>query len=185
MGGLGPVVVRKFLWAASGLSLAVAAVVVFLAAKTPLRSGAADAAPSGAATTRPTLPGDPAPLSSYAAAWSIDLRRSLTDAGKAASSQPGGGTNTLPVRLVGTILDPERPRGVFVTTLGQMELRGVGEKAGGVEVLKVDERSATLSISGQPVTIRVEKAELSVPGAAPATTPSARTGGAAAEVNVQ
>ena len=94
----------------------------------------------------------------YAAAASRDLRRSLTDAPVTGQSAPAQPANAgLPVRLVGTIVDASRPRGIFVTILGQMELRGVGEKAGGAEVLRVDERTATLLVAGQPVTIKVEK----------------------------
>jgi hypothetical protein len=117
---------------------------------------------------------DPLPLAGFARAWSLDLRRPLTDSPQPAS-QPGVANAGLPVRLVGTILDPARPRGIFVTPLGQTELKAAGEKVAGVEVLRVEERSATLSIAGQPVTIKVEKVETILPAAPdPSQPPSAR-----------
>ena len=121
-------------------------------------SNPADASPNLVAN-------DAVPLATLAPAWSLDLRRPLVDAPRAtdASIEQSAGSS-LPVRLVGTIVDPARPRGIFVTMLGQMELRGVGEKAGGAEVLRIDERSATLSVAGQPVTIKLEKLETTLPG---------------------
>jgi hypothetical protein len=41
----------------------------------------------------------------------------------------------------------------------------------GVEVLRVEERSATLSIAGQPVTIKIEKAEQIIPATPDASLP--------------
>jgi hypothetical protein len=117
---------------------------------------------------------DPLPLSSFARAWSLDLRRALVDAPRApGTAQPVDAG--IPVKLVGTILDPARPRGIFLTQLGQTELKAAGEKVAGVEVLAVEERSATLSIAGRAVTIKVEKVEPVVPaGPDPAQPPSAR-----------
>jgi hypothetical protein len=108
--------------------------------------------------------GDDVPLASLATAWSRGLRRPLTDTpGVVSQQQPAAAV--LPVRLVGTILDPEKPRGIFVTIRGQMELRGAGEKAGGVDVLSVDERGATISVAGKSVALKVEKLEAPVPAA--------------------
>jgi hypothetical protein len=121
---------------------------------------------------------DIAPLASFAPAWSRDLRRPLTDA-PVLAQQPQAAATALPVRLVGTILDPDRPRGIFVTVRGQMELRGAGEKVGGVDVLRIDERGATVSVGGQPVTLKVEKLEAPAAALAPndpaAPPPSARS----------
>jgi hypothetical protein len=130
-------------------------------------AAAADASQSAVA-------GDAVPLATLAPAWSVDLRRPLVDtphpaAAGAVEQQPSAAN--LPVRLVGTIVDPTRPRGIFVTMLGQMELRAVGEKAGGAEVLRIDESSATLSVAGQPVTIKLERLEATLPGVDPAVQP--------------
>lgn len=105
---------------------------------------------------------DHVPLASLESAWSRDLRRPLTDTPAGAPQQQVAAA-VLPVRLVGTILDPEKPRGIFVTMRGQMELRGAGEKAGGVDVLSVDERGATISVAGKTVALKVEKLETPAP----------------------
>jgi hypothetical protein len=102
--------------------------------------------------------GNEVPLASLAPAWSRELRRPLTDTPGVAAQQQAP-LAVLPVRLVGTILDPAKPRGIFVTVRGQMELRGAGEKAGGVDVLSVDERGATISVAGKTVSLKVEKLE--------------------------
>lgn len=146
------------------------------AALTPLAGPAdpSDAGPAGIALTSRTR--DALTLASFAPAWSLDLRRPLADApaGSADAAQSAG--EILPVRLVGTIVDPVRPRGIFLTTRGQMELRAVGETTGGAEVLGIDERSATLSIAGKPVTLEIEKTEIPVPGGSdPGRPPSARS----------
>ena len=120
------------------------------------------------------------PLASLAPAWSRDLRRPLTGSPSVPAQQNAPAT-VLPVRLVGTILDPVRPRGIFVTVRGQMELRAAGEKAGGVDVLSVDERGATVSYAGKSLTLKVERLENPAPLPAvspndpPAPPPSARS----------
>jgi hypothetical protein len=123
---------------------------------------------------------DDVPLTSLAPAWSRNLRRPLTDAPAVATDQQAPAA-VLPVRLVGTILDPDKPRGIFVTVRGQMELRGAGEQAGGADVLSVDERGATISVAGKTVSLKVEKLETTAPLPAavgpndPAPAPSARS----------
>jgi hypothetical protein len=161
--------------AAAGL-LAAGGLLVAAAALWPLADKGEISTADATAVGRRESVGDGAPLASFAPAWSRDLRRPLTD-DPASTTTAESNASTLPVRLVGTIIDPVRPRGIFVTVLGQMELRAAGEKAGGAEVLRIEERSATLSIAGRPVMIKLEKAELSVPGsgADPARPPSARS----------
>ena len=117
--------------------------------------------------------GDVPPLESFAPAWSLDLRRPLTDT--PAATQPVGAPEMFAVRLVGTILDPARPRGIFITMLGQMEMKGVGEKTGGAEILQISERGATLSVAGRPVVLKVEKYEVPVPPTEPVRPPTARS----------
>jgi hypothetical protein len=61
------------------------------------------------------------------------------------------------VRLVGTILDGDRPRGVFMVGLAAIELKGVGDKAGGADILRIDAESATLSYNGHTFVLKREK----------------------------
>jgi hypothetical protein len=124
----------------------------------------------------------PPPLASFEPAWAVNLRRPLNDnevitGAVSGATQPSADAG-VGVRLVGTIVDAQRPRGIFVTPLGQMELRGVGEKTAGAQILRIDERSATLSVAGREVTLRVEKLESSVPSidSTAAPPPSARSG---------
>jgi hypothetical protein len=159
---------KRFLLKLAAAALAAGGVcAVTVAIVTPLDEPLADAARQQPTPSLTAANADDVPLASLAPAWSRDLRRPLTDAPVAASQQQQQAvTATLPVRLVGTILDPEKPRGIFVTLRGQMELRSAGEKAGGVNVLSVDERGATISVAGKPVTLKVEKLEAPVPPSA-------------------
>jgi hypothetical protein len=145
---------------------------------TPLDEPLADATGQQPTPSLANANGNDVPLASLAPAWSRELRRPLTDTPGVASQQQAPAA-VLPVRLVGTILDPAKPRGIFVTVRGQMELRGAGEKAGGVDVLSVDERGATISVAGKTVSLKVEKLETPAPAALspndPAPASSARS----------
>jgi hypothetical protein len=142
----------------------VGALAVGVAMLAPLDEPSIDIAAQLRAPSLANANGNDVTLASLESAWSRDLRRPLTDTPGVASQQQQAAV--LPVRLVGTILDPDKPRGIFVTMRGQMELRGAGEKAGGVDVLSVDERGATSSVAGKTVSLKVEKLE--TPALAPA-----------------
>jgi hypothetical protein len=166
----------KFLLASMALALlAVSALLVVGAALMPLPADLENSTPAAATIELRQQQSDPTSLASFAPAWSRNLRRPLTD--DAVATTAPSDANVLPVRLVGTIFDPDHPRGIFVTMLGQMELRGVGEKTGGAEILRIDERSATLDIAGKSVVLKIEKTEVSIPGggADPAQPASARS----------
>ena len=168
--------VRGKMLAGFAAMLLVAASVAALAgaALWPLPVAPVDGALLGDGSGSGASLGDALPLSSFAPAWGVDLRRSLSDEPAAAPAGTTGSGSS--VRLVGTIFDATRPRGIFVTNFGQMELRGVGEKAGGAEVLSVDERSATLMLAGRPVTLKVEKLESAMPPLGEPVQPSADAG---------
>lgn len=158
---------KSILHVATAIALLASVAVLAWAAFAPMSMPSSDAESNGGATTAASRPAQTPPLATFATAWSRDLRQPLDDAPRSAPAAAQAATSSLSVRLVGTIVDPVRPRGIFMTQLGQMELRGVGDKAGGAEILKIDERSATVSVSGQPVVIKLEKIEFAVPGAAP------------------
>lgn len=148
--------------------------VIVAAALLPLPQGADETSSTSTGGVQPAArPGDVLPLASFAPAWDVKLRRSLTEV---PSTGPANGDGAPTIRLVGTIVDAARPRGIFVTNFGQMELRAVGEKAGGAEVLRIDERSATLLLAGRQVTLKVEKIESTLPIGEP-TQPSADAAG--------
>ena len=106
----------------------------------------------------PAAPSVP-PLESFEAAWSTPLRRPLVDppAQVAAETTPPAASPIPMLRLVGTIVDGERPRGVFMSGLATIELKSVGDKTGGAEILKIDAESATLSYNGQTFLLKREK----------------------------
>ena len=166
---------KPLLWLATAASLAAGAFLWVAAVGWPLATPGESVMKADATAGAATRPSTTPPLESFAAAWSRNLRQPLEDTRRATPAAAQVAAGNLSVRLVGTIFDPSRPRAIFLTQLGQMELRGVGEKAGGAEILKIDERSATLSISGQPVTLKVEKVEFNLPNSNPAQSPSART----------
>jgi hypothetical protein len=109
------------------------------------------------------------PLESFEAAWSLPLRRPLVDppapAIVAAATQPGRPPNLM-VRLIGTIIDGRRPRGVFLVGLAGVEIKTVGERAGGAEILRIDDNTATLVYDGQTFTLRREKTPFDPTGGA-------------------
>lgn len=170
------------LWTGGALMLAAAGLVVVTAALSPL--AVVEAEPVVAEAGVRGAGGLP-PLSEFESAWQVDLRRPLTDSMPASSELAGAAGPG--VRLVGTIIDGgggrSRPRGVFiVSATAALELKGVGEKAGGAEILSIDERSATLSIDGRPVTLKLEKIDvLGVGDLPPVPPPSARSTGGAAD----
>jgi hypothetical protein len=62
------------------------------------------------------------------------------------------------VRLIGTIVDGAHPRGLFMTGLATVELKGVGDVTGGAKILAIDDNSATLSYGGESIVIKRERA---------------------------
>jgi hypothetical protein len=166
---------RNLLWMVTALSLSGGAALLLAAMMWPLGMPSGDDVDGTAVASSTTRPVQAPPLASFASAWSRDLRQPLENVPRGTMAAIPAAASSLPVRLVGTIIDPARPRGIFMTRLGQMELRAVGEKAGGVEILKIDERSATVSVSGQPVVLKIEKVEFLSPGGDPAQSPSARS----------
>jgi hypothetical protein len=98
------------------------------------------------------------PLEEFEPAWRSPLRRPLTDPPPlvAAAPAPARPPNLM-VRLVGTIVDGQRPRGVFLVGLASIEVKGVGEKAGGAEILRIGENDAALSFAGETFVLKREK----------------------------
>ena len=139
--------VKLILWLTTA-SAVVGTIIVIVAAAT---------LPFGSSTDTPTNPRAQAtsatigeafaipPLASFEAAWSLPLRRPLVDV--PAPAIVATGTPTKPtgfaVRLVGTIVDGQHPRGVFMIGLSRVELKGVGDAVGG-KIVAIDNNAATL-----------------------------------------
>lgn len=153
--------VRSMLWFISALAAAGAAAAWVLATR-PLGTIPASASVSTATanSSHDTAPAALPPLAEFERAWQVPLRRPLADPPPAASAQtqpaPPRPPNLM-VRLIGTIVAGDRPRGVFLVGLASVEVKSVGEKAGGAEILRIEENHATLSYDGETFTIQREK----------------------------
>jgi hypothetical protein len=99
------------------------------------------------------------PLESFEPAWRLPLRRPLVDPPTAivATEQKAAKTLSLSVRLIGTIVDGQHPRGIFLIGLSTVELRSIGDAVGGATVLAIDDNAATLRFQGETLTVHREK----------------------------
>jgi hypothetical protein len=159
---------KLLLWltAAAGALGAGACVAAALLLPLDVPAPAPPRAAGPAEATGPAAPSMP-PLADFEQAWAVALRRPLTDPPPqlaAATTGPSRPANLM-VRLVGTIVDGERPRGVFMVGLAALELKGVGDKAGGAEILRIDAESATLAYNGQTFVLKREKNPFDTTGA--------------------
>lgn len=116
----------------------------------PPSAGTAGKTPSTAPATIQKL----RPRSDYAVIYQKSLRPPLYDA--AASAAP---TPQLNLKLIGTMLEPDFTRGLFVTASGEQKLVAVGESVDGAEVLAVKDGSATVKYAGQEIVLKVQKKE--------------------------
>jgi hypothetical protein len=150
---------KLLLWltAAAGALGAAACVAAALLLPLDVAPPAPRRAAGPAEAAGPVAPSVP-PLAEFEQAWTAALRRPLTDPPPqlAAATAPARPVNQM-VRLVGTIVDGDRPRGVFMVGLATIELKGVGEKAGGADILRIDAESATLTYNGQTFVLKREK----------------------------
>jgi hypothetical protein len=154
---------RSTLWLTTALGAAGAIAALFAAFSLPLQtpepssstlSRTPTSAPAAAIASLP-------PLESFEPAWRLPLRRPLVDPPPTTPALPAAAAAkpaAPPVRLVGTIIDARHPRGVFVTGLATVEVKGVGESVGGAKILAVDDNTATLAYNDDTVTLRREKA---------------------------
>jgi len=112
-------------------------------------------------------------LASFEAAWGRKLRRPLVDPPppppvRVASAKTAKASRAakVPVRLLGTIIDGSRSRGLFASGIATVELKGIGETIGGATVLAIEENSATVSYNGgEAVTLKRERTPFDPSGA--------------------
>ncbi|MDB5320805.1 MAG: hypothetical protein JWN40_2436 [Phycisphaerales bacterium] len=167
--------VRSMLWLTAALAVAGAVAAILAAAMLPL-STSGDSSSSAVTTARrsttlpATHPSTVPPLASFEPAWRLRLRRPLVDpapAPRGAVAKVAKATRppSLPVRLIGTIVDGEHPRGLFITGLATVELKGIGDVTGGAKILAIDENTATLSSGGESFVLKRERAPFDPSGA--------------------
>lgn len=167
--------VKLLLWSAAAvMSLGAAAAVVaafVLPLDVPAPAARATAGPAKASSAPQAV----ASLDAYKAVWDLKLRRPLVDAAPVVPvvTPAQVATNRIiarpAVRLAGTVVDGSRPRGLFVTGNGKVELRAAGEKVAGADVVQVDDKGATLSSAGQTFRLAIERV---APPPPPATRPA-------------
>ena len=100
------------------------------------------------------------PLSKFAPLWKLDLRRPLTDTPAPANNPAvAAATRTPPrgMKLAGTIIEPERSLALLVGASGKVEIKSIGDRFAGAEVLQIDPGAVTLQHNGQPLILRTGK----------------------------
>jgi hypothetical protein len=61
------------------------------------------------------------------------------------------------VRLSGTIVEPGHSRALLVDAEGKMELKAVGERIGGVEVVEIGQDTCVVLYQGNRITLKIDK----------------------------
>gem|GEM_PF-2222762 len=167
---------RGILWAVGALAVTAAIGVVAAAVWMPLDlpTTAVSSSARTVASTRQAIAagGGAMSLASFEAAWGRKLRRPLVDPPpppvRVASAKTAKASRAakVPVRLLGTIIDGSRSRGLFASGIATVELKGIGETIGGATVLAIEENSATVSYNGgEAVTLKRERTPFDPSGA--------------------
>ncbi len=101
------------------------------------------------------------PLSSFQSVWGLDLRRPLYDqpaAPVAAARRPAVKRGPpLRVKLAGTVVEPGRSMAMFITKAGKVELKAIGERVDGAEVLDITQENVSMRYSGRTVDLKLQK----------------------------
>ena len=86
----------------------------------------------------------------------LDLRRQLVDP---PATGPASAVALVPtgpdVRLAGIVAEPGHSFAVFVTPTGSTEVRAVGQRTGGTEVLAISPAAVTVRCDGRTTTLRL------------------------------
>jgi hypothetical protein len=162
---------RSILWLTAALAGAGGVMAIVLAVKLPLGTVEASSggAPRAAATRSVSVGGGVPPLASFASAWRLHLRRALVDPPapvRLASAKTPNRAARPGVRLIGTIVDGAQSKGLFITGIATIALKGVGQAVAGAKVVAVEDNSATLSLNGETFTLKRERNPFDPTGAA-------------------
>jgi len=96
-------------------------------------------------------------LATFGSVWNLNLRRPLYDQPARVAAKPTPKTPALPARLVGTVIEPGRSVAMFITKAGKIELLGIGETVGNMEVLAITHESATVRHASRTIELTVEQ----------------------------
>jgi len=90
--------------------------------------------------------------SELAVIWQRDLRQSVVDAPPPRVTPPEA--PKLAVQLIGTVIEPQRRFGLFVTGRNQTIVKRVGERVDGFEVVAIERGQATLRQGQREYTLK-------------------------------
>lgn len=148
------------LWGAAGLLSAGSVAVILGAWRWPLAvpqqpdAGLSQLLGVAAPAPARSLP----PLSEFEPVWKVRLRSAPANApGSRALMQAPQSPLGLPLRLAGTIVEPGHSFAIFITGVGKIELKKIGETIADARVLEISEGSVSVSYRGQTVDLLVEK----------------------------
>ncbi len=135
------------LWAAAAATLAA---VVLLPVRLPPADPAAVAPPPPA--SRPST----APAVTFDDLLDLSLRRpAVAPPATVPAGPPVAAPATPDVRLAGIVAEPGHSFAVFVTAAGETQVRTVGQRAGGAEVLAISPAAVTVRYAGQSITLHL------------------------------
>jgi hypothetical protein len=147
--------INSTLHTSAAVCAAAALVSLLLALVWPLKKQAADVMPgAGSPATHAATKNDLPPLAAFEPIWSMRLRQNLGTApppSVAAAPMPTPAASTsVPVTLVGTI---GTSLAMLRTPSNVVEVCGVGESVGGVEVLAVRPAEVDVTFNGRKITL--------------------------------
>jgi hypothetical protein len=171
--------VRSILWLIGGMAAAGAVAAIVASFLLPVESSDDAGLPASGSKLAVNSGHSPttSPLASFESAWQMPLRRPLVDAPAAVAADNSAGTSVPSVRLIGTIVDAQHARGIFLTGLSTVEMKTVGETVGREKILAVDDNSATLESDAGTITLHREKKPFDPTGESYTTPAGAPSGG--------
>jgi hypothetical protein len=144
----------RSVWRAMAIALWVAAIAT-VAAAVWLPYDVPDA-PAAAADVPSTRPATAPAAVTFDDVLDLNLRRPLVDP---PTTGPAAAVALVPtgpdVRLAGIVAEPGHSFAVFVTPSGSTEVRAVGQRAGGTEVLAISPAAVTVRFDGRTTTLRL------------------------------
>ncbi len=154
------------LWSVAIAMSGVGVMMVLLAAILPLES-AGPTEQSG--LTRPGAidsVNDLPPSDTFDKVCALRLQRPLFESAPAVAAQAPDAP-ALPLHLTGTIVERGHSSAIFQSNTGEIELRNIGERLDGAEVLSVSRDSAQVKYGGQVIDLKVEQPSAEVASVPP------------------
>jgi hypothetical protein len=150
--------VRLLLWSSAALLGAGAAAIVAWGLGDPPGVVAAGAGAVARPATAPAGSADP-PLEAFEEVWDGELGQPLVPTARPAAAAVAAvaAPPPVPVKLLGTAVEPGRSMAALAGPDGRPQWRQVGESVAGAQVLRIDPDQVTVRHGGVAVTLRVQK----------------------------